>query len=69
MQVNQKQTDLSMSSSDFGGRDLKTVETDYAEKSEKLSQYMDKVCCGEEKVSKVMPGSYTLPTSEHRLVN
>jgi len=43
MQVNQKQTDLSMSSSDFGGRDLKTVENDYAEKSERLSQYMDKI--------------------------
>ena len=43
MQVNQKQLDLSMSTADIGGRDLKTVEQDLAEKLEQKDQQSNHV--------------------------
>jgi hypothetical protein len=39
MQVNIKQHDLSVSNADIGGRDLKTVEVELAERMEKKDQY------------------------------
>ena len=43
MQVNQKQLDLSMSNADIGGRDLKTVETEMAERMETKDKYSSQV--------------------------
>jgi hypothetical protein len=41
MQVNQKQLDLSISHSDMGSRDLKTVERELADRMEHKEQFSD----------------------------
>jgi chromosome segregation ATPase len=43
MQVNQKKLDLSMSIADIGGRDLKTVEQEVAERLEKKDNFSNQV--------------------------
>jgi DNA gyrase/topoisomerase IV subunit A len=43
MQVNQKQLDLSISNADVGGRDLKTVEQDLADRMETKDQHSNQV--------------------------
>lgn len=46
MQVNQKKNDLSMSIADIGGRDLKTVEQEVAERLEKKDNLSNQVSWG-----------------------
>ena len=46
MQVNQKKDDLSMSIADIGGRDLRTVEQEVAERLEKKDNLSNQVSWG-----------------------